>query len=292
MSIKFCSLLGLLVFAVVANADSKFAEKTFRAGFYARAFPDLSYEDLEVSVKLLAEEIGKEANITTNVTIFNDIYLMRKAFELGEINFVVASSLNLANDFDNTLLTDGFKLVANGPTENLLVLTRKNEGLDEFKTLRGKRLALVEFDPVADLYIEFLALSTFKNGYQTSFKVIPREKKAHQIILKLFFGQADLICIYQNAYRVATELNPQLLSKLQIISQLNGIPQGAGLFHINAPPAFREQVISEVLKLENHARGQQLLQLFKADKAVRINLTDLINTKKLYSDYQQVKKTK
>jgi ABC-type phosphate/phosphonate transport system substrate-binding protein len=108
----------------------------------------------------------------------------------------------------------------------------------------------------------------------------------------LFFGQADVICVYQNAYKIASELNPQLLSKLQIITQLRGIPQGAGLFHKKVPAEFRERVISQVMKLETHARGQQFLQLFKADKTIRASLADLTATKQLLIDHQKITKNK
>jgi ABC-type phosphate/phosphonate transport system substrate-binding protein len=283
-------LLELVVFSGLANATDLFAEPTFRAGFYTRAFPDFSAEDLKISVKLLSEEIGKNVGIQTTVTVFDDIALMRNAFEQGKINFVVASSLNLTNDFDNNLLADGFRLViTNGYADSMAILTRKNEGLDNFNALRGKKIGLVEFDPLADLYIDFLTQSVFKKDYKASFNGIKREKKASQVILKLFFGQTDAICVYQNAYRLAAELNPQLLTKLQVISQLNDVPQGAGLFHKNVPPAFREQVITEAFKLDTNVRGQQLLQLFKSDKIIRASFTDLSAAKKLYIDYQQLK---
>ena len=289
--IQGCLLTILIMLAQWTYAENLFTEQSLRVGFYARAFPDFSREDLEISVKLLAEEIGKDSGIATTVTVFTDIALMRKDFEQGKINFAVASSLQLANDFDDAVLADGFRLViSSGLADSLLILTRKNEGLDNLKPLRGKKLALVEFDPVADLYIDYLARSTFHKGYQAAFKLIPREKKANQIILKLFFGQADVICVYRNAYLLATELNPQLESKLQIIAQLDGIPQGAGLFHKNTPAEFRERVIAKALKLDTHIRGQQMLQLFKADKAVRSTVADLTGTKQLFSAYKKLSK--
>ena len=98
-----------MLFSVWANAKDQFAEQTLRAGFYTRAFQGFSTEDIEISVKLFSEELGKNANIQTSVTVFDDITLMRNAFEQGEINFVVASALTLATDFDNSLLADGFK---------------------------------------------------------------------------------------------------------------------------------------------------------------------------------------
>jgi ABC-type phosphate/phosphonate transport system substrate-binding protein len=121
---------------------------------------------------------------------------------------------------------------------------------------------------------------------------MPRDKKANQIILKLFFGQADIICLYQNSYRLAIELNPQIGEKLQIISQLDGIPQGAGLFHKSVPREFRDRVSTNTLKLGTYARGKQLLQLFKADKVVRSTLSDLTATKRLYSAYKKLRKSK
>jgi ABC-type phosphate/phosphonate transport system substrate-binding protein len=286
-------LLALALFASPAWAEDLFALETLRAGFYARAFPDFSLEDLEVSVKLLSEEIGNNVGIKTTVTVFPDIPSLRLAFEQGKVNFAVASSFNFANEFDSHLLVDGFRLIINSTNaDSILVLSRKNEGSDTVKSLQGKRLALVESDPIADLYMDFLARSAFHQDFKTAFRVIPREKKANQIILKLFFGQADVVCVYQNTYKLATELNPQLLSKLQIISQLDGIPAGGGYFHKKVPPAFRERIISEALKLVANPRGQQLLQLFRADKVVRSTLDDLTATKKLYSAYKKLGKNK
>ncbi len=280
--IIWCIFLGSFLFVNSIRADDALAVESFRVGFYARAFPDFSLADLEITVKLLSEEIGKQLGIQTSVTVFKDLAEMRKAFEHGEINFVVASSLNLANEFENSQFGDGFRMVTNNEfNDTLVVMTRKDAGLDNFKLLEGKRLTLVENDPIAHLYIDTLALSNFKKHYYDSFKVVKNETKYMQIILKLFFGQTDVICMYQNAYAVASELNPQIREKLQIVSQINGIPQGLGFFHKSTPPIFREKVISELLMLDTYARGRELLQLFKADKTIRTSPADLIPVKQL-----------
>jgi ABC-type phosphate/phosphonate transport system substrate-binding protein len=276
-----------------ACAEDLFAEQTLRIGFYERAYPDFSSEDIKITVKVLGEALGTNAGIPTTITIYDDIALMRNAFEQGEINFVLASTLNLANDFNSNLFTDGFRVIRlTEHSDTIAVLTRKNQGIDTFKALAGKRLTLVENSPIADLYIDFLALSTFNKKYKTSFKETQRERKAQRVILKLFFGQTDAICVYLDTYNVATELNPQLLSKIQVISQLDNIPQGAGLFHKNVDPTFRDRVIKEMLRMNENVRGQQLLQLFKADKTIRASIADLAGAKRLYADYQQLKKTR
>ncbi len=272
---------------VVAGEDP-FAELTFRAGFFIKSFPDFSLEDAEISVKLLAEELGKDVGIKTSVTIYDDIRVMRNDFEQGKINFVVSSTLSLTTDFDQALFADGFRLVVNSDyKDQILVLARKS-AQTSFKSLKGKRLVLAKFDPMTDLVIDYLSWKNFKQGYLSSFLQEPREKKAHQLILKLFFSQADVTCVYFNAYQVAIELNPQLADKLAIVEQIGGVPPGAGLFHVKTPKEFRQRVIEQALKLSDKPRGQQLLQLFNAEQVIQVTVDEFLSVKRLYQDWKQI----
>jgi ABC-type phosphate/phosphonate transport system substrate-binding protein len=164
--------------------------------------------------------------------------------------------------------------------------------MNDFKQLLGKKLGLVDNDPAAELYLNLLAVKNFNKDYKDVFKEIPRERKSHQIILKLFFGQADVVCVYNSYFQITAELNPQILSKIQIISEINGILQGAGFFHQKVDAGFRERVIAEAINLNTYARGQQFLEMFKSEKAERVNVKDLDVSKKLYIDYQHLKKSK
>jgi len=288
--IQFIFLSGLLLYAALSPAaDDPFAELSLRAGFYTQSFPDFSVEDIEVSIKLLSEELGKDAGISTQIIAYQDVDTMRQDFERGKINFVVASSLILATQFDTQQFADGFRFIRNGDaTDRLLVLVQKKSGKTHLKDFRGKRLALAQHDPMSELYMDFLAWTTFKQGYKASFKEIPRARKAHQLILKLFFDQADITSVYQTTYESAVELNPQLLGQLHILAQIDGIPQGGGLFHKNTPTEFRERIIQLAFDLNANPHGQQLLQLFKGDHAVRSSVADLLPAKKLYDAHQRL----
>lgn len=286
-------LMSLMLLSGLANAEDLFAEQSLRIGFHRPSFHEYSREDLEISVKILTEEMGKEIGIQTSVSIYEDIKLMRTDFEQGKVNLIFASPLLIATKFDNTLLADGFKMVPSGGNiDRLVVLTRKNEGMDDFNSLRSKKLGLVDNDPAADLYINFLSQSNFKKDYHDIFRENPREKKSHQVILKLFFGQVDVVCIYDTFYQITTELNPQILSKTQIIAHIDGILQGAGFFHKNIDPVFRERVIAEAIKLNTYPRGRQFLEIFKNDKSIRVSPTELAMIRQLYSNYQRLKKVK
>ena len=138
--------------------------------------------------------------------------------------------------------------------------------------------------------MDVMSKVNFKKSYNRSFKEISREKKSHQAVLKLFFGQTDVICIYENNFKLATDLNPQLNGKLQIIAQVNNIPQAIGLFHIKTSAEFREQVVAALLKLDKLARGKQLLEMIKVDRSEPANTEDLSVTKQLIAEYKKLSK--
>jgi len=283
--------ITLLMFAGFADADDLFAEQTLRIGFHGASFHEYSREDLEVSVKIVTEEMGKAIGLETNVVIYEDMKLMLTDFEKGRINLIFASPLLIATGINNDLLADGFKFMPSGGNgDSLVILTKKNAGMDHFNSLRGKRLGLAESDPVSDLYVNFLAQSTFKKDSQQVFKKISHDKRSHLVILKLFFDQVDVACVHENFFAITGELNPQILSTIQIIDRIGGIPPGPGFFHKKVDPAFRERVIAEVIKMDTYPRGQQFLEIFKTEKALRATPAELDTIKQLYKDYQHLRK--
>lgn len=284
-------VLPLLLFffstLVVAGTAT---DDRLRIGYHAMSFPDFSLADIQVSIKLFAEELGQSIGIDdVEVLIYEDIERMREDFERGTLNYVAASTLLLATKFDTRLFADGFRLIRTSEyADSLVVLAQKNAAKVELKDFKDKRLALVQTDPLVDLYMDFLSLSVFKQPYSSSFKQLPREKKSHQLILKLFFGQADLACVHNFTYQNALELNPQIQDKLQLLARLDNIPEGAGFFHKNTPAEFREYVIRQAMTITDTTRGQQFLEMFKADAVKRSNVEDLIPAKHLFDAHQRL----
>ncbi len=282
--------ITLVIFAGFADAGDLFAEKTLRIGFHGASFHEYSREDLEVSVKIVTEEMGKAIGIETNVVIYEDMKLMRTDFENGKVNLIFASPLLIATEINQDLLADGFIFnPSGGKPDSLVILTKKNTGMDHFNSFRGKKLGLTESDPVSDLYVNFLSQSNFKKDYQQVFKKISHDKKSHLVILKLFFDQVDVVCVYENFFEVTGELNPQIFSKIQIIDRINGIPPGPGFFHKKVDPVFREQVISEVIKMNTYPRGRQFLEIFKTEQALRVTPAELDKIRQLYKEYQHLR---
>jgi len=287
------SHLGLLRLGVVclflASASQGLAqadtESRLIIGMSAQSFPDVSEADIEVTIKLIAEEFAKTSGFAARVKAYTDEDQMRLDFEQGTINFVVSSSLILATQYDNNLFTDGFRFLRETDfPDQILIVGQAKLDTAEF---RGKRVVLAKHDPVSELFMDYFALKNFKQSYKSSFKVLPQVDKVNQLLLKVFFDEADITAVYQNFYQTAIEMNPQLASKLKILAHVDNVPAAGNFFRKGVSVEFQEKVIKHALTLTDNPRGAQLLEMFRSNRIIRSNPEgDLMSVKQLLKERQ------
>ncbi|BCG65911.1 MAG: hypothetical protein methR_P3782 [Methyloprofundus sp.] len=282
----------LLVFGITQTCpadDDLFQQNTLRTGFYLESFPDISLADMEIALRFWVEEVGNGVGIPASIFIYKDLDKMRTDFYQGKINFIVSSPLFIVNEFDLQQLAEGYKIVLSDiATDKILVITHKSSDIQNLKDLGNTQLTLLLNDPIAKMYAEVLSLENYGKNATNVFSRINYTLKSNQLIYKLFFKNTDVIFVYQQAYQLAIELNPQIKDKTLVIAALPDIPRGLGYFHKKVNPEFREAVLTEVEKLDTHPRGQQLLALFQAETVRRSNLGDLKTTQQLKQRYQKL----
>ena len=255
-------------------------------GISAQSFPDVSVSDIEVTIKLLVAELSKSSGYEAIVTAYTNEKVLQQDFEQGKINFVVTSSLILALEYDQALLTDGFRFVRESKfPDQLLIIGQKRYALDEF---RGKRMLLAKNDPMNALNMDYFAWKTFQQDYKSSFKVLPPAGKVNQLLLKVFFDEADLTSVYQNFYETALDLNPQLQNRLKVLAQLDNVPAAGAFFRKDTPETFKETVILKALHMADKPRGKQLMEMFKCDRIIRSGIDDLQPAKQLFNARQRL----
>ncbi|BCG65947.1 MAG: hypothetical protein methR_P3819 [Methyloprofundus sp.] len=271
--------------------EDLFQERSLRTGIYLQSFPDISLQDMQTAMQYWTQEIAEYSGIKGQVYFYKDLQRMRTDFYRGKINFILTSPLNIINHFDLQQFSDGYLSVMYGtPTDQLVVLSGKNSGINNMTDCKGKHLTLLNNDPVSEMYADILMLQAFGKPAKSIFKKIEYIHKSNQQILKLFFKTTDVILAYKNFYALASELNPQIKATTQIIATLDGMPRGMGLFHKNVPVDFREQVLSILFTLDTHIKGRQLLTMFYSDKLIRANIDALAPVLRLKQQYLQLLK--
>lgn len=260
------TLLGMLSGAVTAAPPTS---EALRVGVHLGALRDSSRADIEVSLKVWAEELMRSLDVPAEVLYFPAMPEIRQGFESGRINFVIADGLDLLHYFAPGDLADGFGGVS--PNEDiLLLLTRKGAAIRHPGDLVGKRVLLLNNNAISDLWLETYCLRHFQKTCASAGLIVGKENRSRQQVLKLFFDKADVALVRGYAYDLALELNPQIRERTQVLERISLYPGALGLFGRRVSPAFREYVITKVPQLHDQPRGRQLLEVMQTERVGRV----------------------
>lgn len=282
--------LGLQFMIGSARAENDpFAERSVRIGFNFQSFSDFDRPDIETALTYLGEEIGNHAGIPTTIRFYGDIADMRNDFELGRINLVATSPWLITQYFKRESLADAVRpSMDDASLDQLLLLTRRDQGITELKDLRNKRLGLVDNYTITKMYLDNLTLKHFSRHYRQVFKNISYYEKSRLLLLGLFFKKVDAIVIFKASYDIAVQMNPQVGEQLQVLDSMPGFPWGIMYFHKNVDPGFREFMISHFLAMKEDVKGKHFLQMLKSTQLVRSSLADLESIDALNTEYSQL----
>ena len=282
----FC--LNLIASPPHADMDP-FAERSLRIGVFMESFPYISQTESEVGLKYWAEKIGKIKNIPVNLDFYPDSKSLSQDFNLGKVNLIVASPLVIIKDFNRTDLAEGFRAIhAGNSSDNMIVVTRNDTGIKQFKDLKDKKIGMMANDAIGEMILDILTLNNFGNTFKKLFPKPLVAQKRSQLVMQLFFKQVDAVLIYERSFEVAVELNPQIKENTQIIEKFDKVHWGIGLFHPSVPKEFRELVISTATQLGDAPSDQQMLRIFEADRFERSSVNDLQLVDKLISQHKKL----
>ncbi len=281
------SLIPGIVLSDTATIDTW---PVFKIGFHVNSFPDLTLSDSKHTLDFLTEELGKFSKLKVSNIAYSDIRKMRDDFQLGVFNFVILPPLTIIKHYNTELLRGGINATAsNHSLDALQLITRKNSGIDSISALQGKRVSLLENGSFSEFYLETLVSRISNIEMSHFFSNIDKQKKSQRLIFKLFFNQTDAIVVYRSQCSLAIEMNPQIGKEFQVIKQLENIPRGIGFFHKDVSEKIREYIILQVLEFQDSVRGQQLLEILKADQFKRSYLSDLQAVNDLFFDNRHTK---
>lgn len=294
---NFWLLVHILALLFIANAQSEPPPpKTdhLSMGFYAPSILDgPNRTDVEISLSFWAQELAfqlKHIN-SAPIKLFNDIDEMQTAFASGQLDLIIAPPLEIARNFNRADLVDGFMGVGAGKKDNaLIVLTRTDKNINRIEDLQNMRLLMPEDDALATIFLETLTFKHFKKTYPQIFKSIQIQSKNNHMVLDVFFNKADVALVYENAYQIMLELNPQIKAHTKILTSFPVISRNYSYFHRNY--AHAEEIINYVTTSQfiNNPRLKQILEVFRTQEIDVCKVTDLERFDKLYQEYTALKK--
>lgn len=257
-------------------------------GFSAKSFPDVDAKDAHAAVRLWASELGRQANMTPESTVYPDVNSMFAEFRKGRLDFIVIPAVDFLK-YENSLQgTPGFVGVRKGKkTERYALLVRAEKGSVRLSELKQRRLALVAHDDLSMLFLNTVLLSQRHPEMNRFFSSVVFKPKHSQAIHAVYFGAADACVVPERAFESMMELNPQVGKKLLAIEFSPELIPGVAIFRKTYPSMLRTRMDEITRGLKNNPRGKQILALFQFDDLAMMLDEDLADMRKLYREYRR-----
>jgi ABC-type phosphate/phosphonate transport system substrate-binding protein len=281
--IKNLLLLIIFIFAFADFSDA--AEQNlpkFRIGYSLKTVYDVNVADAKAALEVWCKEIGEKDGFDVTSHFYEDVNLLINDMKTGKIDCGVFNSVDYLQvrkeiDFDRafTRIRDG------GKTEKFLLLVHEDSPYQDIVDLKGKKLSLLRWDEIGDLFLNTILLEEKQQTIFHFFSSIDQRDKPSQVLLSVFFKQSDACIVTDLSLKTMTELNPQVGKKLRVLKASPGIVMGFGFFRKDYTKEYKERIINSILNLNESVRGKQVLLLFKSDRFNEINESDMDSMKQL-----------
>lgn len=275
-------------------ADHTKTKQRFYMGVYYPAIRHLQTRaDFQVAINFWLDEYADLLNLeSAEAFMFESIESLKYAFEVGELDFIMAPPILLAKNIERSHLADGFVGTSvDGNSEyGTVLLVRKDQNITDLKQLVGKKLVLSENDDLAAMFLDTLMIKTFRKHYHQVFSRVSNKEKQSAVVMDLFFNQADIGMTYREVYHLMSEMNPQIGNSLKVLASFAFKSPNYGYFHREYPVELRAKITQMVSELNNQPRSQQILEELRMSSIIPCAVDELLAFDMLIKEYELLQK--
>ena len=287
-----CKLKPLFICALLAQPMQAGAETPpLDMGYYLPGIRQANMADIKISLGAWSEELGKPYGVRIRTATYDDMAAMRQALDRGDVNFINAPGMELAEVFSPDELRQGYARRHSGVDEGLVLVVSKASGIGSFADLRGKRLSRIERDHLSDYFLETQCLKAAGQDCR-DFLIMNEEKHDIQSIYNVFFGRADAALVQISTLRTAEELNPQVAHRLKVLLDWKAKALFFGMMTRHTDESYRSLIIKSTQEALKTPRARQLLELFKTDYLEPVDGDALKPFRMLLREYNDLRKAK
>jgi ABC-type phosphate/phosphonate transport system substrate-binding protein len=150
--------------------------------------------------------------------------------------------------------------------DELLLVVREGSGIVNLAGLRGRSVILQE-SPSTGLAEPWLTVSLWREGLESpaqSLSRMTRNTKLSQVVLPVFFGQADACVVTRRGLNTMFELNPQLSRKLKVLLASPRMVSAFFAWRKDYPTSLKKPLFDRLVELKSSPATRQILTLFQS----------------------------
>lgn len=262
--------------------------------YYPSLGGHVSRVDFQSAIEFWLNEFAPGLNIQpATARMFDRMENLSQAFDAGEVDFILAPPILLVQHVDRNKLANGFYGTSLSTDQyGAVILSRKDAQIKQLQQLKGKKLLLVKNDDLGATFLDTLSLKNLRQTYSKVFSHIDFKDKQSELILGLFFKQADVGVGDKEMLNVMSEMNPQIREAVEVIAEFPTKSINYGFFHRDYPDELRKKITTAVLNSNRLARPQQILHEMRMASLEPCPVEELKTFDQLIAEYRPLSKGK
>ena len=271
-----------------ATAEQDLKSFQVQVGLQNTAFLNVNRSDAEASFKAFTTMAGQRHGYTLDIKIqvFDNAHTFAPVVTNQVIHILVIDvwdylEINLGDNIEPRFVFAR----SGGPGEKYLLMTRQDSNFKSLSDLCGKEAVLVRSTnaKMGPKWLESLTREAQLGMPGDFFGKLELVEKPSLAALPVFFGKKQACIITRAGFEVMKELNPQVgreLAPLMVSDEL--IETIVCINRRDWPtPEGREELLRAIEELQQDPAGQQILRLFKAERALPFRPEHLETMRKL-----------
>jgi len=291
----------ILIIGIIFSTNILFATtdnyKSFIFGFDSSSIISDDLKDAKVALQLWIEELAiKEGGVQLEVKYFYDSEEIIDSYINGKINIQLASVDLLSYlKHKEEINKNSLMLWTVSNTENIFyqyyLIANKSSYIKDIKDIKDKSLIVKKNDLLAKIWLDKISYSYNHKAYSNLIKKQINDKKHSRLILKVFFNKADFAVVPKYAWDIMKEINPMIVSKIDIIkkSQKIFLPM-VGMGKLGGNKEYMNIFLSVSQRAAKSKRSEQIRTLIKFDKVMILKEDFIHDFENFYLEYKHLKK--
>lgn len=281
--------LVLYLFSPGAGAQTAAARPDLVVAYSRKAFPDLDAKDVAAAMQLYMNELGKQAGGSAGGYVYDTMSGLIRDIQAGKVDLIALSSVAYLRIRDSVDVELALGHVKGGKkTVKYLVVVNTRSPLNSVADLKGRRVNVLKGDDIGPMYLNFLLLKHKLPDIKKCFSSVEEKNKPSQLVLPVFFGQADACIITDVALKNMTEMNPQIGKATRVLASSEELAESISVLRRAVKEDVKQKAMDVGTTLNKTPRGRQVLMLFKIEGLSPIKEADLAGIKRLLSEHDRL----
>jgi ABC-type phosphate/phosphonate transport system substrate-binding protein len=266
-----------------------------RIGFTSTMFNDANENDAKASMKAWGQTLARQHGVPADPEplLFKNSKEVLTALQNKTVDMVAVSILEYETLQQELALEHIFLSVHNRQvSEEYLLVVHRDGGVKSLGDLAGRHVLLQHHIRLclAPLWLDKLLVERGFAPIDSFADRVTCKSRLSQVLLPVFFKQADACVVSRRGLETIAELNPQIGRELMVLESSSKMIPALFAFRRDFAPPYMESLLEALRKLHETIDGHQVLLVFQCEKIAEESRPVLSPSLELISSYSQFMK--